>query len=88
LEDTPDENILPYIDDAIAYIDDKLSKGSRVLVHCAAGISRSASFVIAYLMKTNKWTFERSIDYVQRKRPIIKPNTGFIKQLQQYEVTS
>jgi len=46
-------------------------------VHCAAGVSRSASIVIAYLMKINHWTFENAYSFVKSKRKIIDPNFGF-----------
>lgn len=53
----------------------------NVLIHCVKGRSRSASFVIAYLMYNNKWTFEKAYDYLRNIRPIIHPRQGFIAQL-------
>lgn len=52
-----------------------------VLVHCAAGISRSASLVLAHLMLKHKWTYEDAYAYVQECRPIIQPNDGFVRAL-------
>jgi len=43
------ENLLVHFMDAIKFIDESISKG-KILVHCAAGVSRSAAIVIAYLM--------------------------------------
>jgi len=59
------------------YIDE--NKG--VLVHCRAGVSRSASIVIAYLMKYHNLSFSQAQNYLRSKRPIINPNAGFITQL-------
>jgi atypical dual specificity phosphatase len=60
-------------------------KSKGVLVHCRFGISRSASFVIAYLMKSKCQTFLASYKEVKRKRDLIKPNSGFTKQLMSFE---
>jgi len=59
------------------YIDE--NKG--VLVHCRAGVSRSASIVIAYLMKYHNLSFSQAQNYLRSRRPIINPNAGFITQL-------
>ncbi len=58
IDDTAEENVKKHFKQAIEFIDaalypsdvgkDGLQK--RVLVHCAAGISRSGSIVCAYLM--------------------------------------
>ena len=56
-----------------------------MLVHCAAGISRSSSTVIAYLMKKFGWTYVKAYGFVRGKRPVISPNNGFIRQLRNYE---
>lgn len=68
-------------------IADKLSNNINVLVHCFAGISRSATVVCDFICKyeptllddTNK--VESSIEYVRQFREQIKPNHGFIKLL-------
>jgi protein-tyrosine phosphatase len=51
----------------------------NLLVHCAAGISRSSSTVIAYLMKKFGWTYVKAHGFVRGKRPVISPNNGFIR---------
>lgn len=60
-------------------------EGSKVLVHCKMGVSRSASVVIAYAMKAYNWSFKRAFDHVQSKRTCIKPNKHFILQLETYQ---
>jgi hypothetical protein len=49
-----------------------------------AGMSRSASVVIAYIMKSLKYDYLTALDFVRAKRPIVMPNYGFEKQLQFY----
>ncbi|CAL2271501.1 unnamed protein product [Prunus armeniaca] len=51
LRDMDDENLLDYLDACVDFIDKGRKKGS-VLVHCFAGVSRSASIITAYLMRT------------------------------------
>ena len=60
--------------------------GGRVLVHCRAGVSRSAAIVIAYLLWSRKLkTLREAITCVVLNRPIVSPNEGFRKQLLEYE---
>ena len=58
---------------------------NTVLVHCLAGMSRSATIVIAYLIATTPMTVGEATEFVRSKRKIIRPNHGFVKQLEQYE---
>ena len=58
-----------------------LKEGRNILIHCAAGVSRSASFTIAYLMKKNKMKYEDAYALVKEKRKIIRPNSYFTQQL-------
>jgi protein-tyrosine phosphatase len=61
-------------------IDAGLQKGS-VLVHCTAGVSRSATIVCNYLSKKlNKSPLE-VLDDMRQTRPIVNPNPGFMAQL-------
>ena len=61
------------------------SQNNKILVHCRAGASRSASLVIAFLMKKKKLSLIESYQFVLNKRPIIEPNMGFVIQLKQLE---
>lgn len=61
---------------------------SRLLVHCESGVSRSATFVIALLMKLEKSRFFDTYKSVRARRPRVLPNIGFASQLQQLEVNS
>jgi protein-tyrosine phosphatase len=46
-----------------------------------AGMSRSVSYVIYYLIKKEKWDFYTALEYIKTRRPIANPNAGFRKQL-------
>ncbi|XP_039110359.1 dual specificity protein phosphatase 26 isoform X1 [Hyaena hyaena] len=54
--------------------------GGRILVHCAVGVSRSATLVLAYLMLYHRLTLVEAIKKVKDHRGII-PNRGFLRQL-------
>lgn len=49
------------------------------------GVSRSAAVVIAYLIYTHNMTYDSAFDLVKRKRACIKPNSGFVRCLQDWE---
>ncbi|XP_013794253.1 protein phosphatase Slingshot-like isoform X2 [Limulus polyphemus] len=83
--DEESTDMLPYWDKTFRYIRKAKNQGSKVLVHCKMGISRSASVVIAYAMKAYDWNLKQAIEYVKNKRNCIKPNSGFMKQLEIYE---
>lgn len=77
-------NLLKYWDNTYKYITRAKSEGSKVLVHCKMGVSRSASVVIAYAMKAYNWDFHNALDHVKRQRSCIKPNKNFMSQLETY----
>ena len=55
-----------------------LPGGGKVLVHCHAGLSRSATVVTAFIMKTKGWALEQALDFVREKRPSIRPNEALL----------
>uniref|UniRef100_A0A8C2M2Y6 Serine/threonine/tyrosine-interacting protein n=1 Tax=Cricetulus griseus TaxID=10029 RepID=A0A8C2M2Y6_CRIGR len=69
------------------FIDGSLQNGGKVLVHGNAGISRSAAFVIAYIMETFGMKYRDAFAYVQERRFCINPNAGFVHQLQEFLYT-
>jgi len=54
-------------------------------VHCMAGVSRSPSVVIAYLMHSEKLSFDQALSLLKHARPVVEPNCAFIYQLQLFE---
>ncbi len=54
-------------------------------VHCAAGVSRSASIVLAYMMRKLHIPLDTAIEELRKDRPCIAPNPGFLVQLRTYQ---
>jgi atypical dual specificity phosphatase len=55
--------------EAVDYLDRLVSAGKRVFVHCNGGRGRSASIVIAYLVKHQHFSAREAIGFVQAHRP-------------------
>ena len=88
-DDDPDPkkmDISVYFDQTHDFIAKALAKNEKVLVHCHMGISRSATIVISYIMKTQKMGWFDALLFVSKKRPIICPNQGFMYSLMDYEI--
>ena len=84
IADLPDSPIEKYFEKCFQFIDSIVENGS-ILIHCYAGMSRSATILIAYLMSKNKWRFRETMDFLRKKRPIVSPNSGFERQLMIFE---
>lgn len=74
-DDLPEYNIAKHFDMAIEFINDAIANDETILIHCHAGISRSASIVIVYLMCLE------AFKYLRYHRPIVCPNEGFTNQI-------
>lgn len=85
LIDAPLEEIDHFILHAIAEIEDCISSGESILVHCHQGISRSATLVIAYVAWKLDLDVPSALQYVKARRSIVSPNQGFLNQLAQFE---
>ncbi len=55
-----------------------------VLVHCRMGRSRSAAIVMAYIMRSYHYSFEKALQLVQGARPEVRINPEFIEQLRHF----
>ncbi|KAM9393826.1 dual specificity protein phosphatase 2 [Pholidichthys leucotaenia] len=85
VEDNLATDIKAFFATAIAFIDSVKESGGRVLVHCHAGISRSATICLAYLMHTRRVRLDEAFDFVKQRRHVISPNLAFMGQLLQFE---
>ena len=81
IDDDYESNIIQYFKECLLFIDGY----DKVFVHCAAGMSRSATIVIAYIMWKKKIFLSEAIKFVKEKRPIISPNLNFMKQLELFQ---
>ncbi|XP_034540238.1 protein phosphatase Slingshot homolog 2b isoform X2 [Notolabrus celidotus] len=78
-------DLLAYWNDTYKFITRAKKAGSKCLVHCKMGISRSAATVIAYAMKEHGWDLKKAFDYVKERRTVTKPNPSFMRQLEEYQ---
>ncbi len=87
--DLPDDRTEKlHLDSVLEIIEKSLKLGNgRTLVHCNAGVSRSSSFVLAYLIETGGMTLREALDHMNKIRQGIytHPNIGFLFQLLQFE---
>lgn len=91
VDDNETENISRYFHKAFNFIQTALEeniqgKKNVILVHCAKGVSRSATIVIMYLMRSVGLSLNETMKFLKRHRDIIEPNEGFIKALNEFEV--
>ncbi|KAM9988703.1 hypothetical protein ACTFIY_004760 [Dictyostelium cf. discoideum] len=77
-------NIIEKFDKCFEFIDSNI-ENNGILVHCNAGVSRSATILISYLMKKLKTPLSLSLEILKSSRPQCKPNQGFLKQLEIFE---
>jgi protein-tyrosine phosphatase len=85
IDDFQFHDIKQHFAKAYEFIENAKKGGGIVFVHCAQGISRSATIVISYLMKLKGWSFQEALDFVKKQRCCVGPNPGFKTQLADYE---
>ncbi|CAI4232023.1 unnamed protein product [Auanema sp. JU1783] len=85
VDDNSSHNLIQFFPEAIRFINSAESSGDACLVHCLAGISRSVTVCLAYLMATRRCTLEDAYDVVLRRNAAIAPNFHFMGQLTDYE---
>lgn len=85
LTDVSTTYILPVLKECLEYLDGCVSNGGSALVHCYAGISRSATICIAYLMWSENLSLGAAYSMVERARSVAQPNEGFKSQLRVFE---
>jgi len=84
VDDLPEEKLSGHFNTTNTFIEKGISEGG-ILVHCAAGVSRSATFVVAYLIWSKRINTETALAEVRAKREIVSPNPGFLSQLLEFQ---
>jgi predicted protein tyrosine phosphatase len=90
-DDAPDYPILQLHSRAVkTFLDRVLSEpDAKVLIHCMAGVNRSAALVLAYAayhedIEVQRSKFLHIFEHVLKQRPIILINDSFYEQLVQW----
>lgn len=83
----PDQqhNVCNKLKQALNFIDRFHPYGS-VLIHCTAGINRSASVLAIWLSRTFHYPLRNAIDLIRRKRSIVHPHPVLLQMLTQCRV--
>lgn len=87
IHDVPGADITPHLDTITYEIHRYLEThpNQTVFVHCFMGASRSASVVLAYLMRYHGVSFIDALHTVKEKRPVVNLNIDFANQLIAYQ---
>lgn len=83
LDDSENVNIKKYFNECLDFIYDAIKKNieNKILINCWAGISRSATIVIAFLIHSMCLNYLEAFETVRKARYWINPNKGFKNQL-------
>lgn len=82
--DVSNEDLSVFFDEISDFIEEGRQEGG-VVVHCAAGVSRSSTACIAYLVLKENMSVEAAFRKIFHVREFIHPNAGFWRQLRDLE---
>jgi len=85
IEDSTFQKVSNLFEEAVEWLVEQRLQGEVILVHCHAGISRSSTFLAAYLMTVFNWSKEEAIKYLKHCRDCASPNSGFKQELRFFE---
>ncbi|XP_074545077.1 dual specificity protein phosphatase 12 [Halichoeres trimaculatus] len=83
--DETTSDLLSHLDDCCVFIQKAVDGGGAALVHCHAGRSRSATIIIAFLMKRHHLSFTDAYNKLKSVKKDVQVNSGFEEQLCLYE---
>jgi hypothetical protein len=87
LDDDEDASLDEALSVFLPFIQQRDSCVDRVLLHCDAGISRSASLALVYLMAVKKYRLSDAFAFLLKCRPCVQPNSGFMAQLDELDTS-
>lgn len=85
--DAPDYDIRRDAIGALRFIKEGLDADERILVHCHAGVSRSGTVVLLYLMILRGYELDTALAFLRSVRPVVRPNDGFMRFLRATDIS-
>uniref|UniRef100_A0A672GKN0 Serine/threonine/tyrosine interacting-like 1 n=1 Tax=Salarias fasciatus TaxID=181472 RepID=A0A672GKN0_SALFA len=86
LEDSVTSDLYSSFEKICCFIESNLDVGSRVLIVSRLGRSRCSAVAIAFLMHHFKYTLDEAWKSVLKCKPSMRPNSGFLQQLFNWEL--
>uniref|UniRef100_A0A3B5MUN7 Uncharacterized protein n=1 Tax=Xiphophorus couchianus TaxID=32473 RepID=A0A3B5MUN7_9TELE len=86
LADKVESDLYSHFETTCSFISSHIDEGSRVLIVSREGTSRCSAVVLAFLIHYFRYTLEESWSYIIKCKPTMRPNTGFLQQLCEWEV--
>ncbi|KAL4712009.1 hypothetical protein ACJJTC_003676 [Scirpophaga incertulas] len=83
--DSPEQNLTQYFSLCNDFIHAARLRDGNVLIHCLAGMSRSVTVAVAYIMSVTPLSWREALKVVRAGRAVANPNLGFQRQLQEFE---
>ena len=81
-------NMSLWSQEAVYKLLEEHNKGNKILVHCFAGMQRSAAIVAMYLIATKGMTWQQAISFIQSIRPIaFRPSPNFKQSIIEFDRT-
>lgn len=77
---------VPWLDMVVKAVMGLRASRYCTLIHCAAGVSRSATVTAAYLMASYGHDADTALRMVAEKRPIVEPAAAFRAGLHEYQL--
>ena len=86
IDDTNSNTLLSSFEKANEYIKNNQQEKTKtnILIHCYMGSSRSATVILAYLVKKYNFSLQQALELVKEKRPVVNINTKFWNDLETY----
>lgn len=85
VKDSRETDLDRYFNEVADRIEEESQRNGITLVHCVVGVSRSASLCLAYLIKYHRMSLKDAYQHIKARRPQIRPNVAFVKQLMEFE---
>ena len=83
LYDSESQKLEKYLEKSNNFIKEGSENGNKILIHCGAGMSRSITLCLMYMIIVKKYKFSDAYKIVKEKRKCAVPNSGFRKLLEQ-----
>ncbi|ESO85048.1 hypothetical protein LOTGIDRAFT_54372, partial [Lottia gigantea] len=85
VSDNSTADLSSWFEPSFNFIESMIENDCNVLVHCHAGVSRSVTICLAYLMFKSHLSLDLAYEHIRARRSIIDPNLNFMQQLRKYE---